>query len=220
MGVRKIMGLIPPLSFVATANSISHLGAVPHFIDIEPKCLGMSPQALQRRLEEIACFKDNELINKNTGRRISAVVPVHIFGLPANIIELKKICTEWKLPLVEDAAEALGSRVEYSKKLIHCGCFGDLGTLSFNGNKIITTGGGGAILTNNKKLASLASIYQLLQRFLILGIFTMIRLLGMIDCLTSMLPWARLKWKKLKKRFKKKVSYTLGIWSTLMISKK
>ncbi len=157
MGVRKDHEvLIPPLSFVATANSISHLGAVPHFIDIEPKCLGMSPQALQRRLEEIACFKDNVLINKNTGRRISAVVPVHIFGLPANIIELKKICTEWKLPLVEDAAEALGSRVEYSKKLIHCGCFGDLGTLSFNGNKIITTGGGGAILTNNKKLASLA----------------------------------------------------------------
>ena len=148
--------IIPPLSFVATANSVSHLGAFPHFVDIDSESLGMCPKALDKRLNQIAVFKDKVLINKNTGRRIAAVVPVHVFGLPANIKEIKKVCSKWKLTLVEDAAEALGSWTEISNKMIHCGCFGELGILSFNGNKIITTGGGGAILTDDSNLASLA----------------------------------------------------------------
>lgn len=148
--------LIPPLSFVATANAVSHLNAFPHFIDIDSESLGMCPKALQKRLEEVSLFKNGSLINKNTGRRISAAIPVHVYGLPAKILEIKKICKEWRIPLVEDAAEALGSRVQTSERNIHCGCFGDIGILSFNGNKIITTGGGGALLTNKKSIASLA----------------------------------------------------------------
>ncbi len=145
--------LMPPLSFVATANAVSHLGALPHFVDIDAQSLGLCPKALDKRLNEVADFKDDILINKYTGRKIGAVVPVHVFGLPANINEIKNICEKWKLPLVEDAAEALGSRVKDSKEFKHCGCFGDFGILSFNGNKIITSGGGGALLTNDKELA-------------------------------------------------------------------
>ena len=148
--------LIPPLSFVATANAVSHLGASPHFIDIESDSLGMSPTALEKRLNEVAFFKKGKVFNKVTGNEIAAVIPVHVFGLPAKIQEIKKVCSKWKLPVIEDAAEALGSHIMTRTKTIHCGCIGDIGTLSFNGNKIITTGGGGALLTNNKKLASLA----------------------------------------------------------------
>lgn len=157
--------LLPPLSFVATANAISHLGALPHFIDIEPISLGMCPLALKKRLNKIAIKKTNGVFNKFTGNKISAVVPVHVFGLPSKIIEIKEICSNWGLPLIEDAAEALGSAVLKNNQKVHCGCFGDLGTISFNGNKIITTGGGGAILTNNyeyfksaKHLSSTAKI--------------------------------------------------------------
>ena len=147
--------LIPPLSFVATANAVSHLGATPHFIDIESETLGMCPQALERRLKEIAIKKGKFLFNKLTDKRISAVIPVHVYGLPAKIIEIKKICSEWGIPLVEDAAEALGSWiVDNDNSFKHCGCFGDVGTISFNGNKIITTGGGGALLTNNERIAT------------------------------------------------------------------
>ena len=148
--------LIPPLSFVATANSVSHLGGSPHFIDIEAESLGMCPVALEKRLNEIAEIKKNEVFNKISGKKIAAVVPVHVFGLPAKIREIKDICKRWGLPLVEDAAEALGSRILIENKAVHCGCIGEVGILSFNGNKIITTGGGGALLTNKKDLADLA----------------------------------------------------------------
>ncbi len=141
--------IIPPLSFVATANAIAHLGASPHFVDIESESLGISPNALSRHLESICSIKNGNVYNKISGNRIAAVVPVHVFGLPSKIEEIKKICIEWNLPLIEDAAEALGSKVKTSNQSMHCGCFGDLASLSFNGNKIITTGGGGAILTNN-----------------------------------------------------------------------
>ncbi len=147
---------IPPLSFVATANAISHLGAQPHFVDIEPGSLGMCPVALENRLNEVAELRNGSLINKFSGNKISAVVLVHVFGLPAKIKEIKKVCLKWNLPLVEDSAEALGSRVNNKGNLIHCGCFGDIGILSFNGNKIITTGGGGALLISNDKLADYA----------------------------------------------------------------
>ena len=148
--------LIPPLSFVATANAISHLGAKPHFVDIESSSLGMCPVALENRLNEVAEFRNGSLFNKFSGNKISAVVPVHVFGLPAKIKEIKEVCLKWDLPLVEDSAEALGSRVDNKGELIHCGCFGEIGILSFNGNQILTTGGGGALLTNNNKLADYA----------------------------------------------------------------
>ena len=144
--------LVPPLSFVATANAISHLGAIPHFVDIETSTLGMSPKALERRLNEIATLVSGRLINKETGRRISAVLPVHVFGNPAQIIALKKLASFWNLPIVEDSAEALGSW----HNGVHCGLFGAIGIISFNGNKLITTGGGGALLTNSDNLAQRA----------------------------------------------------------------
>ena len=98
----------------------------------------------------------DKIFNRFTGKRIAAVMPVHVFGLPAKIFEIKKICKKWNIPLIEDAAEALGSTILNKRKKYHCGCIGDIGALSFNGNKIITTGGGGAILTNNLKIANLA----------------------------------------------------------------
>ena len=149
--------LLPPLSFVATANAIHHLGAFPHFIDIEPGTLGMCPDALSERLESIAEIRDSKLFNRLTGRRISAIVPVHVFGNPASITKLLSIANNWAVPLIEDAAEALGSTYQD----IHCGLFGQLGILSFNGNKLITTGGGGAVITNSEALAVHAAIYPL-----------------------------------------------------------
>ena len=144
--------LMPPLSFVATANAVAHLGAVAHFVDVEPSTLAMDPVALHERLEELAERRDGQLLNLQTGRRLAAVLPVHVFGNPADGMALRQVADAWGLPLVEDAAEALGSwRGE-----THCGLFGAVGTLSFNGNKLITTGGGGALLTNDAELAQRA----------------------------------------------------------------
>ena len=144
--------LLPPLSFVATANAVAHLGAFPHFVDIEADCLGMNPKALAERLENVAEKRDGELFNRITGRRLAAVLPVHVFGHPALIEKLSAVAEAWGLPLVEDAAEALASW----RNGTHCGLFGDVGTLSFNGNKLVTTGGGGALLTNSDELAQRA----------------------------------------------------------------
>ena len=144
--------LLPPLSFVATANAVAHLGAFPHFVDIEADCLGMNPQALAERLETVAEKRDGQLFNRITGRRLAAVLPVHVFGHPARIEDISAVAKAWGLPLVEDAAEALASW----RNGTHCGLFGDVGTLSFNGNKLITTGGGGALLTNSADLAQRA----------------------------------------------------------------
>ena len=143
---------LPPLSFVATANAVAHLGGVPHFVDVEPSTLGMDPVALALRLEQVAECRNGKLFNRETGRRLAAVLPVHVFGHPADVILLRQVADDWGLPLVEDAAEALGSW----RGDIHCGLFGALSTLSFNGNKLITTGGGGALLTNNAALAKRA----------------------------------------------------------------
>ncbi len=144
--------IIPAVSFVATANAVSHVGAVPHFVDIDSQNIGLSPDALDIRLREIAKWDGNKLVNRITGRRISAILAVHIFGFPASIKEIKRVSEYWKLPLVEDCAEALGSWREG----VHCGLTGDIGTLSFNGNKILTTGGGGAIITSNSSIAKRA----------------------------------------------------------------
>ena len=144
--------LLPPLSFVATANAVAHLGAVPHFVDIEATSLGLCPQALAERLERIAERTPAGLFNRETGRRFAALLPVHVFGHPANLPGLLAVAESWGLPVVEDAAEALGSW----RGQTHCGLFGAIGTLSFNGNKLITTGGGGALITNNPELAKRA----------------------------------------------------------------
>ena len=148
--------LVPSMSFVATANAVSHLGAIPHFIDIESSSLGMCPLALKKRLDEISIFKNGSVFNKITGRRISAILPVHIFGNPSNINALKLVSESFSIPMVEDSAEALGSWVENNSKMVHCGLIGEIGIISFNGNKLITTGGGGVLLTNNKMLAESA----------------------------------------------------------------
>ena len=141
--------LVPTLSFVATANSVSHCGAIPHFVDSDPETLGLDPLALREHLSANASLRDGELHNTTTGRRIRAVVPMHTFGHPMQIAALIDVAKEYNLTVVEDAAESIGSFVGK----VHTGTFGKCGTLSFNGNKTITTGGGGAILTNDDELA-------------------------------------------------------------------
>ncbi|MCW7462978.1 LegC family aminotransferase [Leptospira limi] len=143
---------IPSLTFIATANSVSYLKAHPHFIENEEKTLGVSPTSLREYLNSIAEVRSGQCFNKKTGNRISAIVPMHTFGHPVAMDELLAVANDFHFKVVEDAAESLGSY--YFGK--HTGTLGLLGTLSFNGNKTITTGGGGAILTNNKELAILA----------------------------------------------------------------
>lgn len=140
------------LSFVATANSIAHAGAMPAFVDVDADSLGLSPTALEAFLTKECDLTDAGCIHRATGRRVAACVPMHSFGLPARIEEIVAVCDAWRIPVIEDAAEALGSRIGTR----HCGTFGLLGTLSFNGNKIVTTGGGGAIMTNDPEIAKRA----------------------------------------------------------------
>ena len=144
--------LMPALTFVATANAVSYCGAIPHFVDSEEKTLGLDPIKLKDYLLDISDVTTGECINKKTGRRIKAVIPMHTFGHPVDMDPLVEICDRFKLAIVEDAAESLGSL--YKGK--HTGNWGKLAILSFNGNKTITTGGGGAILTNDDELARLA----------------------------------------------------------------
>jgi len=144
--------LAPALTFVATANAIDYCGAIPHFVDIEEKTLGLAPDKLSDYLKNIAEIHTEGCINKNTGRRIKAVVPMHTFGHPVDLDPLEELCKDYKLELVEDAAESIGS---YYKGR-HTGNMGKMSALSFNGNKTITTGGGGAILTNDENLGILA----------------------------------------------------------------
>ena len=149
LGVKENEEVITsPLSFVATSNAIKHVGAIPHFVDIKLTNLGIDFFKLEKYLDEISIIKNGILFNKKTKRKISCMLPVHIFGFPVDIDQMNKIKKKFKLKILEDSAESLGSF--YNKK--HLGTFGDMGVLSFNGNKIITTGGGGAIITNNKKL--------------------------------------------------------------------
>jgi perosamine synthetase len=144
--------MMPALTFVATANAVSYLGAVPHFADSNESSLGLDPGALREQLVHCAEKKGDGCYNRRTGRKISAVVPMHTFGHPCDMAGLIAVASEFGLAVVEDAAESLGSF--YASR--HTGTFGLFGTLSFNGNKTITTGGGGAILTNDDKLADLA----------------------------------------------------------------
>ena len=144
--------LVPALTFVATANAVSYCGATPHFVDCEEITLGVDPVALAAYLEEIAELKAGACINRQTGRSIRALVVMHTFGHPVVLDALLALSERFALPLIEDAAESLGST--YHRR--HTGTLGRLGVLSFNGNKIITTGGGGAILTNDHTLADRA----------------------------------------------------------------
>lgn len=141
--------LIPALSFVATANAVAHCGAVPHFVDSELGTLGVAAEVLGDYLGPVSEFTSDGLRNVTTGRRIAALVPMHTYGHPVEMTSLLEVARAYGLPVVEDAAESLGSFYQGQ----HTGTFGLLGTLSFNGNKVITTGGGGAILTNDGDLA-------------------------------------------------------------------
>jgi perosamine synthetase len=138
------------LSFVATAASIVHANGTPIFVDVEPDTLGMSPKSLNAFLSEHAKTEGKKCINKKTGKPIKAVIPMHTFGHPVRINEIKKICDEYSLLLIEDAAESLGST--YRGK--HTGTFGRAGISSFNGNKVVTTGGGGMVITDDEFLAA------------------------------------------------------------------
>lgn len=136
------------LTFVATANAIAYNNAFPVFIDVDLDTMGLSPQAVEAFLAEFGEIRENSCYNKKTGRKIAACVPMHTFGFPVHLDELMAVCTKWNIPIVEDAAESLGS--EYKGK--PTGSFGQLGVFSFNGNKIVTCGGGGAIVTNDQLL--------------------------------------------------------------------
>ncbi|WP_191117824.1 LegC family aminotransferase [Vibrio campbellii] len=136
------------LTFVATCNALYHMGAEPIFLDVSPVSLGLCPKAVDAFLEENAEVTDAGCIHKKTGRRIKAVVPMHTFGHPVELDELVAVCLKWNITLVEDAAESLGSF--YKDK--HTGTIGDFGAVSFNGNKIITTGGGGMVLCKTQEL--------------------------------------------------------------------
>ena len=144
--------LLPALTFVATANAVSYCGAVPHFADSDEGDLGMDPHALREYLRANTEIRSKQCINRATGRAIRAVVPMHAFGHPVDIEALSAVARDFHLGLVEDAAESLGSTVHGQ----HTGTFGLMGTLSFNGNKTVTTGGGGAIITNDTALAKRA----------------------------------------------------------------
>jgi perosamine synthetase len=144
--------LVPALTFVATPNAVSYCGAIPHFVDSEERTLGVDPRALRDYLAHAAERRQGVLVNRHTGRVIRALVPMHVFGHPADLDGLLAVVRDFRLAMVEDAAESLGSLYHG----VHTGGFGLLGTLSFNGNKTITTGGGGAILTNDALLARAA----------------------------------------------------------------
>jgi perosamine synthetase len=140
--------IVPALTFVGTANSVAHCGATPHFVDSESRTLGLDAIALRDHLRLSTERRSGLCVNRETGRVIRAVVPMHTFGHPCSMELLLGVASEFGLVVVEDAAESLGSSIAGR----HTGTFGRLGTLSFNGNKTVTTGGGGAILTNDEEL--------------------------------------------------------------------
>ena len=141
-----------PLTFIATCNAISYIGAKPVFVDVDLDTMGLSPESLKDFLEANCEIINNQCINKTTNKIIKACVPMHTFGHPCKIEEIKEICDIWNISLVEDAAESLGSF--YKDK--HTGTFGKVGAFSFNGNKIITSGGGGVIVTDDEQIAKRA----------------------------------------------------------------
>ncbi|PTX42604.1 aminotransferase in exopolysaccharide biosynthesis [Christiangramia gaetbulicola] len=140
--------LTQALTFVATANAISYNNAEPVFLDVDRDTMGLAPHAISEFLQNYGELKEDGCYNKQTGKKIAACLPMHTFGFPARIDEIVNICEKWNIPVVEDAAESLGSTFNGKPT----GSFGDLGVFSFNGNKIVTSGGGGAIVTNDVEM--------------------------------------------------------------------
>lgn len=141
-----------PLTFIATCNALSYIGAISVFLDVDMDTMGLSPEAMKNWLHKNAEIRKGECFNKNSGRRVKACVPMHTFGIPVMIDQIADICSEWHIELVEDAAESIGSFY----KGRHTGTYGKIGAISFNGNKTITTGGGGMMLFNDEELATYA----------------------------------------------------------------
>ena len=144
--------LTQALTFIATCNALSYIGARPVFIDVDKSTMGLSPDAMRQWLAKNAEIRNKKCYNKHTGARVKACVPMHTFGHPVRIQEIADLCAEWHIELVEDAAESIGSRYKGQ----HTGTFGKIGAISFNGNKTITTGGGGMLLFNDEELAAYA----------------------------------------------------------------
>lgn len=144
--------LTQALTFIATCNALSYIGARPVFIDVDKSTMGLSPDAMRQWLAKNAEIRNKQCYNKHTGARVKACVPMHTFGHPVRIQEIADLCAEWHIELVEDAAESIGSRYKGQ----HTGTFGKIGAISFNGNKTITTGGGGMLLFNDEELAAYA----------------------------------------------------------------
>ena len=152
-GVRRDEEVLTPcLTFIATANAVSYCGASPHFVDVGHDNLGMDPDKLASHLEDVGDMRSEGCFNRLTGRRIAAALPMHAFGLPADMDAIIAVCERYRIPVVEDAAESLGS----TYKGRHTGNSGVVAALSFNGNKVVTTGGGGAILTNDPAIGARA----------------------------------------------------------------
>lgn len=141
--------IVPAMTFVATANAVKYCGAEPHFVDVEENSLGIDPDKLRDHLRQIAKSVGGRCINRRTGKRIAALVPVHVFGLAPRMADLYAVSEEFGIPLVEDAAAALGSQIADRA----AGTTGVVSAISFNGNKIVSTGGGGAAITDNEDLA-------------------------------------------------------------------
>ncbi|MBQ9338698.1 MAG: LegC family aminotransferase [Paludibacteraceae bacterium] len=144
--------LTQALTFIATCNALSYIGAHPVFLDVDKATMGLSPDAVKEWLAKNAEIRNGQCYNKRTGRRVKACVPMHTFGHPVRLDELVAVCKEYHIEIVEDAAESIGSL--YKGK--HTGTFGKIGALSFNGNKTITTGGGGMLLFNDEELGAYA----------------------------------------------------------------
>lgn len=144
--------LIPALTFVATANAVAHAGAIPHLVDSDLTTLGVDPARLSAHLELIAVLREGQCFNRLTSHRIAAIVPMHTFGHPVDMDRLNEVAARYGLVVIEDAAESLGS----SYKQRAAGTLGRVAALSFNGNKVVTTGGGGALLTDDPDLARAA----------------------------------------------------------------
>lgn len=138
--------LTQALTFVATANAIAYNSAQPVFLDVDLDTMGLSPKAVEAFLEEFGEQREGGCYNKKTGNKISACLPMHTFGFPVHLNELMEVCNNWNIPVIEDAAESIGSTYHD----LPTGSFGEFGIYSFNGNKIITAGGGGAIVTNDE----------------------------------------------------------------------
>lgn len=150
--VRDDEVLMPALTFIATANAVSYIGATPHFVEVDEETLGVDAQKLDKYLAEISHMRDGECYNVSSGKRIKAIVPMHTFGHSVDMDALNVVAKKYNIEVIEDAAESLGSY--YKGK--HTGTLSHISAISFNGNKIITTGGGGAILTDDEALAKKA----------------------------------------------------------------